>query len=528
MLRKAALRSFSRVGIPLIVVGGTAFVLENEQGKGRSEQRVRAASIASNRSVDPVRSLGGQIETTSCDWFRSGTPAHAKHVGGDSLQVYGHRDGDGAGAVGTIKQQRFGTGPDRSMHKVRLDSNYPDFRRHGPDSPLAKYLTPELYDKLKNKRTRNGVTLDSIIQAGVALPWGAHPPRGLGVYAGDAECYKVFRPLLQPILEDYHGMAELKKRMTQKARTSDGTTKVSAEADSRMHASHRQLDGKGRRKVRLQRQVTNLNPKHVTFRPIDPTGEYILYTRMRASRSVDGFAFTPAISRQRRRQVEQLLRDCVEQDFPGGQYHSIMDMTNAQHNDLIDRHILFKDPDAYANLAGLGRDWPDGRGLYCDRLESPNTVIWCNDNDHFRIISMQKGGSLQDVFANMTAVLHRLEKALAKRGQSFSTDPQLGFLNTSPTNCGTGLRASVYVKLVRLGQQPGFEELLHRMKLEASTRFNERDNRYTGIFDIANAERLGRSEVELINTMIDGIGRLIELEKQLERGEEVRLDEIEG
>mmetsp|Transcript_26376 Transcript_26376/g.73742 ORF Transcript_26376/g.73742 Transcript_26376/m.73742 type:complete len:501 (+) Transcript_26376:54-1556(+) len=401
-------------------------------------------------------------------------------------------------------------------------SDYPNFQRHGPHSLIAKHLPPDVYDKLKHKKTRFGVTLDGMIQAGVALPWGANPPRGIGVYAGDAECYKVFSPFLRPILEEYHGS------LSHDETDNDGTLtrrndKSRPQTSPQSQAVDRQI-----RKVRLQRQVTNLNPAMVFPQPIDPTGEYILYTRMRVSRSLKKYAFPPAISRQQRRQVEKLLAECVDQDFENGEYRSIMEMSNSEHNDLIQRHILFKDPDAYANLAGLGRDWPDGRGLYCDNFESPKTIIWCNDNDHFRIISMQKGGSLQSVFTNMTRVLGQLESALAKRGHGFCTDPHLGFLNTSPTNCGTGLRASVFVKLVLLGQQPGFDDLLRRMKLEASTRFNENDNRYTGIFDIANAERLGRSEVELINTMIDGVAKLIQLEKRLERGEIVDLNEVEA
>jgi len=80
------------------------------------------------------------------------------------------------------------------------------------------------------------------------------------------------------------------------------------------------------------------------------------------------------------------------------------------------------------------------------------------------------------------------------------------------------------VKLPRLGQQPGFDDLLDRLRLECSSRFKEK--RYNGIFDIANAERLGQSEVQLINTMINGVGRLIALEKKLEKGEKVDLESI--
>ena len=118
-----------------------------------------------------------------------------------------------------------------------------------------------------------------------------------------------------------------------------------------------------------------------------------------------------------------------------------------------------------------------------------------------------------------------LETSLHTRGQKFVEDPRLGFLNASPANIGTALRASVYVKLVQLGQQPGFEALVRRLRLIPRSEYPQNDRRYTGIFDIANAEALGKTEVEVINVMIRGVAELIALEKRLENGEEIDLDE---
>jgi creatine kinase len=120
-----------------------------------------------------------------------------------------------------------------------------------------------------------------------------------------------------------------------------------------------------------------------------------------------------------------------------------------------------------------------------------------------------------------------LETSLQKRGHNFIEDPRLGFLNASPANIGTALRASVYVKLVLLGQQPGFESLVRRLRLIPRSDYPQNDKRYTGIFDIANAEALGKTEVEVINVMIRGVAKLIELEKRLEKGEDLNL-EMEG
>ncbi len=43
------------------------------------------------------------------------------------------------------------------------------------------------------------------------------------------------------------------------------------------------------------------------------------------------------------------------------------------------------------------------------------------------------------------------------------------------------------------------------------------------MFDVSNRHRLGYSEVQLVQTMLDGLEKLIELEKRLENGETVTL-----
>jgi creatine kinase len=383
---------------------------------------------------------------------------------------------------------------------------YPNFTRHGDKSLLRLHLTPKIYSQLCQNKTSNGVTLEDIIQSGVSLPLGADPPRGIGVYCGDAESYKVFAPLLESMIAQYHGTA-----------AKEG--------------------GRGLRRMStaLKRHSTNLNPEAVLSQRPDPSGDYILFTRMRLARSIEGFPFAPAISRSDRRYLESLVKECVK-DWKGdnllgngdAKYMSVYEMTNTIHEDLVRRHLLFTDPNEWKIYSGIGRDWPDGRGVYLNSWsKTPNIMIWCNDEDHLRILVMGKGGDLYKIFSDLSRTSRALEESLQKRGHKFSYDKRLGFLNTCPTNLGTALRASVYVKLVRLGRQPGFADLVKRLRLDIRNRYGTTDkHRYTGIFDIANAERLGKSEVQLINIMIQGVAILIELEKKLENGEHVDLSKV--
>ena len=408
------------------------------------------------------------------------------------------------------------TGGEISVEEESDYDVYPNLSRHGKHSMLRQILTESMYHELRTRKTSNGITIEDIIRAGVCLPYGGgsngNPPHGVaGVYAGDAESYTTFAPLFDPIIELHH----------------NATTRV-----------------------RLQRFRTNLNPGQLLEHRLDPKGEYILYTRMRLARSIDGFRFTPCMTRQERRMVERLIRDCVkdmDQQQPQnsdatnftrsnivsntGGYISVMDMSNKQHDDLVRRQLLFIDPDEYLISSGIARDWPDGRGIYCDTwIGTPNLMIWCNAADHVWIISNAKGGDVQSVFKRMSRAVWALETSLKQRGHCFVEDRRLGFLNASPGDIGTALRASVYIKLVRLGQHKGFHSLIKRLHLEArAEQYSQASTdmkRYTGIFDIGNAEALGKTEVQLINIMIHGVAVCIDLERRLQNGESLDLDKI--
>ena len=211
-----------------------------------------------------------------------------------------------------------------------------------------------------------------------------------------------------------------------------------------------------------------------------------------------------------------------------GSYLSLNTMDNDTNDDLIQRHILFDNPDEWSIMAGLGRDWPDARGVYmnCEDLdETPDFVVWVNEEDHLRIMCLRKGGDIFAVFEKLARGINAFEKQLKKDGYEFLHDDHLGYVVGCPTNLGTGMRASMHVKLIKVSRLPGFAELCTRMGLDIRGKHGEKDSRQSGIFDVSNRHRLGFSEVELIQLMIEGVAYLVDLEKKAEAGEEINLDE---
>lgn len=128
-----------------------------------------------------------------------------------------------------------------------------------------------------------------------------------------------------------------------------------------------------------------------------------------------------------------------------GQYYSLSDMTEEVQEFLIEHHFLFKEGDRFLEAAGLNRDWPEGRGIFYNHDRT--FLVWVNEEDQLRIIAMQNGGNIGDVFARLSRAVSHIEKYI-----KFAHDPSLGYITSCPTNLGTALRASVHIQLPNLAE----------------------------------------------------------------------------
>lgn len=106
-------------------------------------------------------------------------------------------------------------------------------------------------------------------------------------------------------------------------------------------------------------------------------------------------------------------------------------------------------------------------------------------------------------------------------GHGFMWSKHLGFILTCPSNLGTGLRAGVHVKLPLLSKTTQFASLLAEMRLQKRGTGGVDTMDDSGIFDISNLDRLGKSEWELVQNVVDGVKMLVDLEKALEKGEDI-------
>ncbi|XP_005991657.1 creatine kinase, muscle b [Latimeria chalumnae] len=357
------------------------------------------------------------------------------------------------------------------------EEEYPDLKLH--NNHMAKAMTPEIYKKLRDKQTPSGFTLDDIIQTGVDNP--GHPfIMTVGCVAGDEESYDVFKDLLDRVIED-------------------------------RHSGYKPTD----------KHRTDLNPANLKGGDdLDP--KYVLSSRVRTGRSIKGYTLPPHCSRGERRAVENMSIEALN-SLSGdlkGKYFPLGSLSDAEQQQLIDDHFLFDKPISPLLLAsGMARDWPDGRGIWHN--DNKTFLVWVNEEDHLRVISMQLGGNMKEVFTRFCVGLQKIEEIFKGKGKAFMWNEHLGYVLTCPSNLGTGLRGGVHVKLPLLSKHEKFGEVLKRMRLQKRGAGGVDTEAVGGVFDISNADRLGSSEVEQVQMVIDGVKLMIEMEKRLEAGKAI-------
>ncbi|CAM9135271.1 unnamed protein product [Bubo scandiacus] len=278
-----------------------------------------------------------------------------------------------------------------NKHKLKFsaEEEFPDLAKH--NNHMAKVLTPALYQRLRDKETPSGFTLDDVIQTGVDNP--GHPfIMTVGCVAGDEESYEVFKDLFDPVIQDRHGGY----KPTDKHRTD---------------LNHENLKG-----------GDDLDPK------------YVLSSRVRTGRSIKGYSLPPPLQ-------------------PGGA--------------------------------------PGHREAVCQRHNDNKTfLVWVNEEDHLRVISMEKGGNMKEVFRRFCVGLKKIEEIFKKAGHPFI-------------------------------QHPKFEEILKRLRLQKRGTGGVDTAAVGAVFDISNADRLGFSEVEQVQMVVDGVKLMVEMEKKLEQNQPI-------
>lgn len=251
------------------------------------------------------------------------------------------------------------------------------------------------------------------------------------------------------------------------------------------------------------------------FGDLDPSGKMINSTRIRVGRSHENYGFPPTTTKDDLIEMEKITVDALK-SLRGelrGTYYSLGPggMSAAVQKQMTEDHFLFRNDDPVLGDAYGYDNWPTGRGIFFS--QNKKFLVWVNEEDHLRIISMQQGGNLAEVWIRLVKGINALEKKL-----TFAHHPKFGYLTFCPTNLGTTLRASVHINIPNLSKHKEFKTICEGLNLQPRGIHGEHSDSKGGVFDISNKRRMGLSEIEAVQEMRRGVEKIIQLEKKLGSG----------
>eukprot|EP01038_Epipyxis_sp_PR26KG_P011239 gene11239-15080_t len=365
-------------------------------------------------------------------------------------------------------------------------------------SLMVKYLLPEVFELLNERTTSRSITLSNVILLGVAIPLTP-----IGVTAGDAESYDLFKELLYPIIRELH---------------------IGYNPDFQTQPP------------------SNIDPSRISLSDAQKQMliERASFTRISASRNFSNYSFLAGVTDTERNEIEHVSKELINLlseigEFQGD-YYRLNALTEEQKNFVTECSNAFGvslDRKMYSGSgSGSDRQWPKNRGLFVNFAKS--VYIWVNDDDHLRLVTTDNGSDVVGVF-NQFALLHEsLEAVIANSGYAFSKNNSLGYLTSCPSNLGTALTISILVNL------PQFYRLLTtstqrddiELLFDICNAFELRcvapagsggitslgGNNSNAKFDISNDQRLGTTESLTMQRVLDGITTCIEFDKMLEEG----------
>jgi len=356
-----------------------------------------------------------------------------------------------------------------------------------PGNRAMKYFDKDAFAKLADDKK---ATFIKCVRTGFE-----NPTSGLGCYAMAPNDYEEFNFFFDPVIRDYH--------------------KAAADA---VHTTNWDAKDVGDNGVL---DVTKLGLDELSM-------------RVRVGRNLAAFNLPGNMDRAERIKFEKTMLEAFKKLIAdpayGGTVYSLTPdfggdgsekeknpnlITPEKYQELVDAHVMFKnmDDDPFLKSAGIASDWPYGRGCY--QSADKQCIIWFGEEDQLRIMCMKKGTKLNEVFDRLKTLLDSVE---AIDGIEFARSKKYGYVTSCPSNLGTGMRASVHIKLPNLtkgGSDAKAKEVATPLGLSVRGTGGEHTPiGADGTVDISPQARLFIEERQIIAALYKGIENLMAEEKK--------------
>ncbi len=230
--------------------------------------------------------------------------------------------------------------------------------------------------------------------------------------------------------------------------------------------------------------------------------DVVISSRVRLARNLNGYSF---VGRATDLDLENLMTAVC------GTFAELFDaskVTFVDFSDPPDDDAQFLFERRLVNREFLDSKRP--RGLLFDNQEQFSVMV--NEEDHLRIQAITPGFELETAYERVNSLDDRLESKL-----DYSFDDQYGYLTASPSNLGTGLRASVALHLpalVETGEMPKAIRGLQKVNLAVSGLYGLDERAPGDMFLVSSQKSLGVSEEWIVDQLREIIPSVINYERQ--------------
>ena len=206
--------------------------------------------------------------------------------------------------------------------------------------------------------------------------------------------------------------------------------------------------------------------------------DVVTSTRIRFARNLQGFKF----NLKNPKDIEELKNKIKENTYAIGyglKYLELKDMDDITKLSLVEKNLISKDY-ALKNKTGA---------ILINDEE--NICIIINDEDHLKVQVFSSGFELENTLNFAIELDKKIEEVLG-----YATSKKYGYLTSMPTNCGTGLKASVMVSLPALEKTRNIDKVFYNL-----SNFGINILELNNAFEISNKRTLGITEEDIIQNI---------------------------
>jgi len=389
---------------------------------------------------------------------------------------------------------------DMAKERKAVTDMYDEFPIHEThDSAMARALTHERWNLMHRRLTTGGITLHSCIAPGLDSKNTLHP---LGLQACDAECYMVFRELFDDVLRAAH-------------------------PDFDPLANKHPTDMED---AESWQKVKTLSPAVM---------EVGVSWKLRFDRSIGNLPCAKIIDLDNRRRVEEIVVGALhkmEDESLKGEYYPLEKsdswaeksggMSSSEAEELRAIGALFDETDC-----SDVRDWPDARGIFISN--NKKLIVHVNKEEHVSFFCLgcpsaesgapeHVGMQFQEMFCLISQALSSVEASMFDDDQqSFARSDNVGFLLSSVDNVGTAMKVNLTVKIPKLTKRQSVDFVQKKTGLTLRNIPIPADGKkipLQDMFDLSVPQKLGTTETQVLNALIEGANELVKHEKTLAAG----------